>query len=185
MAKEILTTNLVSTVINFTYQNLPIIRNIFGCPDYDEDSLYVYLPERILRHCNNIDSITELFYKNNKEDVNELILTGITTEDEFNELDKKITSKLHSQGLPVKNNTIIGMELIFGLSCSSVGVAENPRDIIGARKTQIIGAMAHGFKITNFISRLIHCKECLIKAGIQEESIKMIPFMTLYSKDDN
>lgn len=177
------TTNLVSTVIKFSYQNLPIIRNIFGCPDYDEDILYVYLPEIVLKHCKNIDSITELFYKNNKEDANELILTDTTTEDEFNELDKKITSELHSQGLPVRINTIIGMDLTFGINCSSSGVHTRRQDI-GIRKKQIIGAL-QGFAITNFISSLTHCKECLIKAGIREDSIKLIPFVSLYNRDDN
>ena len=181
---EILTTNLVATVINFNYQNLPIIRNIFGCPDYDdEDILHAYLPERVLRHCKNIDSITELFYKNNKEDLNELMLTDITTEDEFNELDKKITSELHSQGLPVKINTIIGMDLTFGIDCSSSGVHTRRQDI-GIRKKQIMGTL-HGFDITRFISSLTHCKECFIKAGIREDSIKMIPFVSLYNRDDN
>lgn len=60
------TVNMVSTVINFNYQNLQIIRNIFGCLNYDDDDyLYVYLPTSVIRKCNNIDSITALFYKNN------------------------------------------------------------------------------------------------------------------------
>jgi hypothetical protein len=181
---DITAINMVSTVIKFNYQNLQIIRNIFGCLNYDcDDYLYVYPPTTIIRKCNNITSITELFYKNNNmNNINELMLTDTTTEDEFKYLDKKITSELHSQGLPIKNNTIIDMELTFGISCSSSGVV-TPKQEIGARKKQILGAI-HGFDITNIITGLIYGKECLIKAGIQENCIKMTTVISTDTLDD-
>lgn len=61
------------------------------------------------------------------------MLTNINTEDEFNDLAKKITNELHSQGLPVEINTIIGRDLTFGIECSSTGVI-TPKHEIGARK---------------------------------------------------
>ena len=173
----IITKTFVSTVIEFNYQNLQLIHNIFNSMVYSK--LCVYLPNKFIDKYNIDDIVTSFYRDDNDDNPNELILMNITTEHEFNELDKTITTILHSKGLPRSINTIINTELTFAIPISTVGKGITGLNI-SDRKDQIL-CMLPDISITmnDCISNLTRWKKVLSNAGVHEKNIKIMPQLSL------